>query len=105
MISARKLEALRRSLVHNATQLHAILSPAWRQYLALPRDILDPAGHPDLEALKGVEQRFAKIDGTPSYRGLAERPEFQATYDLLREYVAALTASPPTLQLPPPPAK
>ncbi len=99
------MEALRRSLIHNATQLHAILSPAWRQYLALPREILDPAGHPDLEALKGVEQRFAKVNGTPGYRGLTERPEFQATYEVLREYVAALSASPPTLQLPPPPAK
>jgi lipid-binding SYLF domain-containing protein len=105
MISARKLEALRRSLIHNAAQLHSILSPDWRKYLALPRDVVDPAGHPDPEALKGVEQRFAKIDGTPSYQGLAERPEFRATYDLLREYIAALSASPPTLQLPPPPAK
>jgi len=104
-VSPRKVEALRRSLIQNATQLHAILSPSWRQYLALPREIRDPAGHPDVEALKAVEQRFAKIDGTPSYKGLAERPEFRATYDLLREYVAALSASPPTLQLPPPPAK
>jgi lipid-binding SYLF domain-containing protein len=104
-ISPRKVEALRRSLIQNATQLHAILSPSWRQYLALPREILDPAGHPDLEALQAVEKRFAKIDGTPSYKGLAERPEFRATCDLLREYVATLSASPPTLQLPPPPAK
>src|SRR5262249_46780060 len=104
-ITPRKLEALRRSLIQNATQLHAILSPAWRQYLALPREILDPAGHPDAEALKGIEQRFAKIAGNPSYKGLADRPEFQATYDLLREYSAALSASSSTLQLPPPPAK
>jgi hypothetical protein len=92
-------------LIQNATQLHAILSPAWRQYLALPREILDPAGHPDAEALKAVEQRFAKIQGNASYKGLAERPEFQATYDVLREYITALSASAPTLQLPPPPAK
>ena len=105
VISVRRLEALRRSLVHNSTQLHAILTPDWRQYLALPRDVLDPAGHPDLEALKGVEKRFAKVDGTPTYKGLAERPEFRATYDLLREYVAALSAPPPALPLPPPPAK
>jgi len=104
-MTPRKVEALRRSLIQNATQLHAILSPAWRQYLALPREILDPAGHPDGESLKGVEQRFAKIAGNPSYKGLAERPEFQATYDLLREYVAVLSASSSTLQLPPPPAK
>lgn len=104
-IMPRKQEVLRRSLAHNAGQLHAILSPAWRQYLALPREILDPAAQPNLEALKAVQQRFVKIATSPNYKDLAERPEFQSTYELLGEYIIALSASHPTLQLPPPPAK
>ncbi len=103
--SARKLEMLRRSLVHHAGHLHAILSPDWRQYLALPREILDPAAPPNLPALTTLEQRFAKIDGSPNYRHLAKRPEFQTTYDVLREYVAAVSTPPATIQLPPPPEK
>lgn len=104
-VSARRLEALRRSLVHNAGHLHAILSPAWRQYLALPREILEPAASPNLEALTALQHRFAKIAASPDYKYLAERPEFQITHEVLREYVAALSASHPTLHLPPPPAK
>jgi len=104
-IPARKLEVLRHSLVHHAGHLHAMLSPAWRQYLALPRETLDPAAQPNLEALAALEQRFAKIVSTPNYESLAERPEFQTTYELLREYIHALSLSGPTLQIPPPPAK
>src|SRR5262245_16799994 len=54
-IMPKKQEALRRSLVQNAAQLQAILSPAWRQYLALPKETADPAAQPNLEALKGVQ--------------------------------------------------
>jgi lipid-binding SYLF domain-containing protein len=104
-VSTRKQEALRRSLVQNASQLHGMLSPAWRNYLALPREILDPAAPPNREALVAVLQRFEKINSSPNYRGLVERPEFQATYELLREYVDTLSASGPILQLAPPPAK
>jgi lipid-binding SYLF domain-containing protein len=102
-IPARKLDVLRQSLVHHAGHLHAMLSPAWRQYLALPREILDPAAAPNVEALTALEQRFVKIAGNPSYKGLADHPEFQATHELLREYIQAATASGgPTLHIPPP---
>jgi lipid-binding SYLF domain-containing protein len=103
--SGRKLEVLRLSLVHHAGHLHAMLSPAWRQYLAFPKELLDPAAQPNLEALTALQQRFAKIETTPSYKGLADHPEFQATHELLREYILALSASGPTLHIPPPPVK
>lgn len=105
IVAPRKQEALRRALVHNASQLHAILSPAWRQYLALPREIMDPNGQPGLEALQAVQQRYEKISRSPNYRTLAERPEFQTTHELLGEYVDAVSASGPILQLAPPPTK
>lgn len=106
VVPARKLDVLRQSLVHHAGRLHAMLSPAWRQYLALPREILDPAAAPNVEALTALEQRFVKIAGTPNYKGLADHPEFQATHELLREYIQAATATDgPTLRIPEPPAK
>jgi lipid-binding SYLF domain-containing protein len=103
--SPRKLEILRRSLVHNAGQLHAIVSPAWRQYLAVPKELFDPAAQPNVEALTALEQRFAKIEGSAQYKDLAARTEFQATAEVLREYLRELTPTGPTLQLPPPPVK
>ena len=104
--STRKLDVLRQSLVHHAGHLHAVLSPAWRQYLAVPKELLDPAAQPNLEALTALEQRFTKIGSNPGYKGLAEHPEFKATHELLREYIHALSSSSgPTLHLPPPPAR
>ena len=104
-LSAKRVDALRRTVHQNAAQLHGILTPEWRQYLALPTEFAQPAVHPSLESLTAVEQRFAKVDSSPTYKQLAQRPEFQATYELLREYRAALSAAQPTLQLPPPPAQ
>ena len=104
-VSVRRMEDLRRSLVHHAGHLHAMVSPAWRQYLAVPKELLDPAAPPNLEALTALEQRFGKIQTNPNYKGLAENPEFQATHELLREYIQALSASGPTLHIPPPPVR
>jgi lipid-binding SYLF domain-containing protein len=103
--SPAKLEAVRRSLVHHAGQLHAVLSPDWRQYLALPREILDPATPPNMETLVALRQRFEKTNATPAYKNLAERPEFQTTFELLRQYIDSLSTTGPSLQLPPPPSK
>jgi lipid-binding SYLF domain-containing protein len=101
----RKLDILKRSLVHHAGQLHALVGPEWRQYLALPKEILDPVGHPSVEALTAVEQRYARVATTAHYRQLAGRPEFQTTHQLLVEYLAALSAEGPALHLPPPPTR
>ncbi len=105
VISARKLEVLRHSLVHHAGRLHATLSPAWRQYLALPGEILNPAAVPNLEALTALEQRFARIATTPSYKSLADEHEFRTTHELLREYIQGLSSFGPISHLPPPPVR
>lgn len=102
-LPVKKQETLRRSLVYNAGLLHALLSPAWRQYLALPRELLEPNAQPNLEALVAVQQRYEKVSQTPSYKNLTDRPEFQTTNELLKEYISTLSASGPILQLAPPP--
>jgi lipid-binding SYLF domain-containing protein len=104
-VPAQRPEMLRRSFVHSAGQLHAILSPDWRQYLAIPKETLDPAVPPNVEGLRALQQKFAKIDSSPTYRQLAQRPEFQATHELLREYLETLSTAGPSLDLPPPPSK
>ena len=98
-----RLEALRQALAQHSTQMFALLNPQWRQYLALPRAAFDPAVAPNPVDLLAVEQRYAQVAASPDYQQLAQRPEFQATYELLHEYAAAAATLHPTLQLPQPP--
>lgn len=104
-ISVKNQEAARRSLAQNSARLQAILDADWQKYLALPQEVLDPRAQPNLAALVASRQRFDKINSSPEYRSLVERPEFQAAYTSLREYVDLLSTGGPTLQLAPPPAK
>ena len=107
-LSAKRLDALRRTVSQNTAQLHGVLPADWRMYLALPKEFSQPAGHPSVDSLTAVEQRFAKVNSSPAYKQLAQRPEFQTAYEALREYRAALSEAQPAqpgLQLPPPPAQ
>ncbi|MBS0201536.1 MAG: lipid-binding SYLF domain-containing protein [Planctomycetes bacterium] len=102
-ISPKLIEATRRSLVQSEGHLQAMLAPEWQRYLALPAEVQQPGASPTPESLAPALQRFAAVSAAPDYQHLAKRPEFQETYELLREYQKALTTSRPTLQLPPPP--
>lgn len=101
--SPKLIEGLRRSLLQNAAQLHALLSPEWRQYLAIPTELQHPGVSPSPEAMTKLIGHFAAINTSPDYQQLAQRPEFQHTYEVLREYEKAISGSRPALQLPPPP--
>ena len=103
VVSPRVIEGIRRSLVRSSAQLQAILSPEWRPYLALPRELEGPGVYPPLESISPALQHFAHVNASPEYRRLVQRPEFQTTYELLREYEQSVTATRPTLELPPPP--
>jgi SH3 domain-containing YSC84-like protein 1 len=103
MFNPARLEGLRSSLDRNSRQLLAILSPEWQQYLALPPEVYNPTAQPRLDVLRVVLARYDQVAKSTSYGALVARPEFQATYELLREYAGALAAAVPGLQLPPPP--
>lgn len=101
--SPRVIEGLRRSLIDQAGQLHAQLNAQWRDYLALPGSLQQPDVIPSTESLAETVKHYAFVKNSPDYRNLAQRPEFQRTYELLLEYEKAVTASHPVLELPPPP--
>lgn len=103
VVSPRLIEGLRRSLNRNSDQLQAILSPDWRPYLALPRELQEPGAYPLPESLANTMRHFAHVNSSAEYRNLSQRPEFQTTYELLREYEQAVATARPTVQLPPPP--
>jgi SH3 domain-containing YSC84-like protein 1 len=101
--SPRVIEGLRRSLIQQTGQLHAQLNANWRAYLALPSSLEEPGVTPPAESLAETVKHYAFVNSSPDYRNLAQRPEFQRTYELLIEYEKAVAASHPVLELPPPP--
>lgn len=105
VVSPKLVEGLRRSLVHNAGQLHALLSPEWRKYLALPAELQQPGTPPRHDAMTALLERFTRLNKDPEFQHLTSRPEFQHTFEVLIEYEKAIAPSQPTLQLPPPPTR
>lgn len=103
-VTAVRIEALRRSLAAESSRLATILSAEWQAYMALPPSLFDPTAVPDSAALAVANTRFERIAGDAQYAGLAARPEFQATRELLRDYAAAVQSGPGVLSLPAPPS-
>jgi len=97
-------EELRERLASDAVKLQALLDRRWQAHLALPAEVYSADKHPSADALKATLQKFDQVAADARYRGLQQRPEFQAAHDDLRQYaeaIAAQTTSP--LDLPPPP--
>jgi lipid-binding SYLF domain-containing protein len=88
------LEALRRDLRAASARLRAMLDDQWGKYLAMPADLFAADRQPSDAELAAVLQRYDVTAQSPQYRGLADRPEFRTTHDLLRRYLAARAASP-----------
>jgi len=103
-LPASRLEAERRALLRSVQQLQAILKPEWQAYLALPKEVHD-GGVVQPELMNETVARYERVSRGNQYQQLSQRPEFQTTYDLLRQYSRETSAAvPPPLNLPPPPA-
>ncbi|HEV3344381.1 MAG TPA: lipid-binding SYLF domain-containing protein [Pirellulales bacterium] len=98
-------EELRGRLASDAVKLQALLDRRWQAHLALPAEIYSDDQHPSVAALKSTLQKFDQVSADARYRGLQQRPEFQATHDDLRRYAEMLAAGANSgpLELPPPP--
>jgi len=95
--------AVREELARFAPQLYELLDPTWQSYLALPAEIYSGLGQPSPPALADCLARFQAVQTNPKYSSLAERPEFQTVYGLLKHYSQALAGEQQTLTLPSPP--
>jgi SH3 domain-containing YSC84-like protein 1 len=103
-VPASRVDATRRALAQSSRQLAGILKPEWQQYLALPKEVYE-GGTPAVEQLTGIVGRYDRVAHGAGFQQLAERPEFQTTFDLLREYNQEIAVSAPRqLSLPPPPS-
>ena len=97
-------QGLRRQLADSSRQLVAILDDHWKTYLALPVEVYSADRGPTAESLRASLTRFDGVATNPQYQILSRRPEFQNTWHLLQQYLAAQPApAGPTLALPPPP--
>jgi lipid-binding SYLF domain-containing protein len=98
------VQGLRQQLADSGRRLAAIVDNNWKSYLSLPAEVYAADRRPTPESLQASLTRFDHVAANPQYQSLSQRPEFQSTWNLLREYVAAQQATAvPTLALPPPP--
>jgi lipid-binding SYLF domain-containing protein len=103
--SAPRLEVLRQALATDSKQLDTVLDDQWRQFLRMPAEVSSGGTPPRLADMQMALAKFDRVAQTAQYQALTSRPDFQATHEVLREYVQAMqTATGPTLSLPAPPA-
>ncbi len=88
------LEAVRRDLCAASAGLRAGLDDHWGKYLAMPADLFAADRQPSDAEMAAALRHYDMVAQSLQYRGLTDRPEFRATYDLLRRYMAARAASP-----------
>ena len=97
-------EALRAQLADAARRLSPLLDPNWQTFLALPAEVYTGGVPVRADALAQSLSRFDTVAKDSKYRSLAERPEFKAAHELLRQYSSSLNPpQPSSLNLPPPP--
>lgn len=94
---------IRDQLSDFAPRLFRLLDPNWQEFLSLPAEVFQEAGHPSPEALAQALARYDGVAADPSYQGLASRPEFQTVHGMLRHYDQLIARTRQPLVLPPPP--
>lgn len=103
-LAVDRLTTQRQLLAKHAKQLFADVDSSWQQYLALPREVFESGEPPQIESLQKAMQQYDRVAQSPKYQALSQRPEFQSTYELLREYTRELSdSSRQQIELPPPP--
>lgn len=101
--SKHEVDLLRDQLAKLAPELYEKLDPGWQYYLGLPAQVFQGNGHPSTEVLNQCMNHFDVVRNDPKYAALANHPEFQSTYGLLKHYIQELSNSNQAINLPPPP--
>jgi len=101
-------ENIRRALAESSEKLMANMDPSWREYLALPQSVYEPALWKvgDLEMLDACLSRYEEVAASPAYTTLTAQQGFQTVLRSLRQLVLLhRSPPPPKTTLPPPPAR
>ncbi len=102
--SGEVAELLRKQLVAATQPLYKMLDPSWQAYLAFPAEVFQGDGGPSERQLAETLTRFEAVRAGSQYKKLADRPEFQTVYELLKQYQATQANTPQVLGLPSPPS-
>lgn len=97
-------DAVRQQLIAAAGPLYKMLDRNWQAYLALPQETFAGGRHPTAKALEDSLIRFDAVRSGPQYKTLADRPEFQTVYTLLKQYHQSQISRSELLNLPAPPS-
>ncbi|MCC9643320.1 lipid-binding SYLF domain-containing protein [Rhodopirellula sp. JC740] len=100
--SAGRAAAIHDQLLEMAPELFKLLDQNWTGFLALPLTA-NASQAPTPAALAETIAHYDQVANDPQFASLAARPEFQSVRSLLKHYQHALSSTPQTLQLPPPP--
>jgi SH3 domain-containing YSC84-like protein 1 len=96
---------IRSRLVNASQRMNSRVDPRWQSYLALPPEIMNPNATVRPEALEAAVKRYKAVATDPKYKVLAQRPEFQETFGLLKAYrdLQSVSTVPGATSLPAPP--
>jgi hypothetical protein len=101
--SMQEVDHLRDQLARLAPEMYELLDVNWQQFLGLPAQIFQGHGHPDPAILNQCLANYEIVRTDPRYASLANQPEFQSTYGLLKHYIQVLSNNEQRLNLPAPP--
>jgi lipid-binding SYLF domain-containing protein len=107
--NASQRAAMRQAIVASGGRLHANLDAQWKSFLALPRELQSGTAPVPAKEAADVLKRYERVQTDPTFRMIADMPDFQTTLALLRTYLsenAQPAASQPaatTAALPTPP--
>lgn len=101
--SMREVDQLRDQLARLAPEMYELLDANWQQYLALPAEVFQGSDQPSAEAINQSLAHFNAVQNDPRYSELANHPEFQSTYGLLKHYAHVLSNTKQAIELPAPP--
>lgn len=102
--SMQEVDHLRDQLARLAPEMYELLDANWQRYLGIPAQVFQGSGHPSVDALNQSLQHFDAVRNDPRYSELANHPEFQSTYGLLKHYAHELSNTKQAINLPAPPA-
>ncbi len=103
--SQPEVDNLRDQLARLSPQLYGLLDANWQQYLGIPVEVFQANGHPSAQAIDETVAHFDVVRNDPQYAALANHPEFQSIYGLLKHYAQELSNTKNALNLPAPPVQ
>lgn len=101
--STAEVDHLRDQLARLAPEMYKLLDANWQRYLGIPAQVFQGSGHPSVEAVNQSLNHFDAVRNDPRFATLANHPEFQSTYGLLKHYAHELSDNKQPLNLPAPP--